>query len=103
VHAIKVKALLDALKRHEKQKMRPLLWADPQKLMRAGVAAVRNDEMGAFFFFFNPSYHTTHATQAERRVQESPRRQRHQRVARRPKVASREETRPPPVSGGSCP
>jgi len=42
----------------------------------------------AFVFFVDPSYHTTHTTKAERRAQESPRRQRRQRVARRPKVAS---------------
>jgi len=41
----------------------------------------------------NPSYHITHTTQTERRAQESPGRQRRQRVARRPKVASREKTR----------
>jgi len=58
-----------------------------------------------FLFFVNPSHHTTHTTKAERRAQESPRCQRRQRVARRPKVASKEKTRPLPplVSGGSSP
>jgi len=46
----------------------------------------------SFSFFFNPAYHTTHTTQAERRARESPRRHRCQRVARRPEVASREKT-----------
>jgi len=53
------------------------------------------------FSFFNPSQHTTHTTKAERRAKESPRRLRRRRVASRPEVASREKTRPPPVSGGS--
>jgi len=51
----------------------------------------------------NPSYHTTHTTKAARSAQEPPRRPRRRRVARRSEVASREKTRPPPVSGGSSP
>ena len=44
-----------------------------------------------------PSYHTTHTTKAERRAEESHRRRRRRLVFTRPRVASKEKTRPPPV------
>ena len=57
--------------------------------------------MYVYIFTLYASYHTTHTTKAEPRTQEQPRRRRRRRVARRPKDASKEKTRPPPVSGGS--
>jgi len=50
------------------------------------------------FLAVHPSYHTTHTTKAERRAEESHWRQRRQRVANRPTVASKDKTRPLPVS-----
>jgi len=41
-----------------------------------------------FIYFYNPSQHTTHTTKAESRAEESLRRHRHRRVARRPEIAS---------------
>jgi len=45
-----------------------------------------------FLFFFVESFiHATHTTKAERIAEESPRRPRRRRVARRPSAASREK------------
>jgi len=54
-----------------------------------------------FTFFAYLSYHPTYTTAAERGAEEPLWRQRRQHVAIRPKVASNEKTRSPPVSRGS--
>jgi len=72
--------------------------------VRLSATAALRSAVPRFFFFFSESFtHTTHTTKAERSAEEPPRRPRCRRVARRPEVATREKTRPPPVSGGSSP
>jgi len=54
-----------------------------------------------WFGFVNSAFHTTHTTKAGRWATRTAPAPMAPAVARRPEVASREKTRPPPVSGGS--
>jgi len=71
----------------------PAVASTPDKVAQAIEQPIYRCPNMAFFLFF--SYPTTHTTTAEPRNSAGAEAL---AVARRPKVASREKTRPPPVS-----
>jgi len=67
------------------------------------VEAVRVNPALVSMFLVYLSYHTTHTTRAERRAEKQRQRRSASSGCWIPKGASREKTRPPPVSRGSSP
>jgi len=78
------------------------LWEGGTRVVACARGAGISPHLVGIFFFFYLSRHTTHTTTTERRAEKSAGAEA-LAVARRPEEASREKTRPPPVSRGSSP